>query len=153
MKGDRHEGHTHYIWFHLNEISRIGKSKSTLNIWCWCWSWNSNAWPPHAKNWLIGKDPDAGRDCGQEEKGKTEDEMVAWHHWLNEQSLRKLWEMVKDREAWSATVHGIAKSWTRLSNWTATETEVDERMPWAGGWGVTPLSTGFPSGVMEVLWN
>ena len=39
--------------------------------------------PPDAKNWLIGKDPDAGRDWGQEEKGMTEDEMVGWHHWLN----------------------------------------------------------------------
>ena len=37
-------------------------------------------WPPDAKNWLIGKDPDAGRDWGQEEKGTTEDEMVGWHH-------------------------------------------------------------------------
>ena len=40
-------------------------------------------WPPHAKCWLIGKDPDAGRDWGQEEKGMTEDEMAGWHHWLN----------------------------------------------------------------------
>ena len=40
-------------------------------------------WPPDAKNWLIGKDPDAGKDWGQEEKGATEDEMVGWHHWLN----------------------------------------------------------------------
>ena len=40
-------------------------------------------WPPDAKNWFIGKDPDAGRDCGQEEKGTTEDEMVGWHHWLD----------------------------------------------------------------------
>ena len=39
-------------------------------------------WPPHAKSWLIGKDPDAGRDWGQEEKGTTEDEMAGWHHWL-----------------------------------------------------------------------
>ena len=37
-------------------------------------------WPPHAKSWLIGNDPDAGRDWGQEEKGMTEDEMVGWHH-------------------------------------------------------------------------
>ena len=37
-------------------------------------------WPPHAKSWLIGKDPDAGRDWGQEEKGTTEDEMAGWHH-------------------------------------------------------------------------
>ena len=40
-------------------------------------------WPPHAKSWLTGKDPDAGRDCGQEEKGTTEDEMAGWHHRLN----------------------------------------------------------------------
>ena len=40
-------------------------------------------WPPDAKSWLIGKDPDAGRDWGQEEKGTTEDEMVGWHHQLN----------------------------------------------------------------------
>ena len=40
-------------------------------------------WPSDVKNWLIGKDPDAGKDWGQEEKGMTEDEMVEWHHWLN----------------------------------------------------------------------
>ena len=40
-------------------------------------------WPPHAKSWLIGKDSDAGRDWGQEEKGTTEDEMAGWHHWLD----------------------------------------------------------------------
>ena len=40
-------------------------------------------WPPDVKNWLIGKNPDAGKDWGQEEKGMTEDEMVGWHHWLD----------------------------------------------------------------------
>ena len=49
-------------------------------------------WPPDVKNWLIGKDPDAGKDWKQEEKGMTEDEMVGWHHWLDghvfEQTLR-----------------------------------------------------------------
>ena len=39
-------------------------------------------WPPHVKSWLIGKDPDAGRDWGQKEKGMTEDEMAGWHHRL-----------------------------------------------------------------------
>ena len=39
-------------------------------------------WPLDAKSWLIGKDPDAGKDWGQEQKGMTEDEMVGWHHWL-----------------------------------------------------------------------
>ena len=40
-------------------------------------------WPPHEKCWLIGKDPDAGRDWGQEEKGTTEDDVAGWHHWLD----------------------------------------------------------------------
>ena len=40
-------------------------------------------WPPHVKSWLIGKDPDAGRDCGREEKGTTENEMAGWHHRLD----------------------------------------------------------------------
>ena len=40
-------------------------------------------WPPHAKSWLVGKDPDAGRGWGQEEKGMIEDEMAGWHHWLD----------------------------------------------------------------------
>ena len=40
-------------------------------------------WPPHVKSWLIGKDPDAGRDWGQEKKGMTEDKMAGWHHWLD----------------------------------------------------------------------
>ena len=40
-------------------------------------------WPPDVKNWLLGKDPDAGKDWRQEEKGMTEDEMAGWHHWLN----------------------------------------------------------------------
>ena len=46
-------------------------------------------WPPDAKTWLIGKDPDAGKDQGQEEKGATEDEMVEWHHWLNGHELEQ----------------------------------------------------------------
>ena len=45
-------------------------------------------WPPDVKNWLNGKDPDAGKDWGQEEKGTTEDEMVGWHHRLDE---HKFW--------------------------------------------------------------
>ena len=59
--------------------------RSVLNIhWKdWCWSWSSILWPPDVKYWLIRKDPDAGKDWRQEEKGMTKDEMAGWHHWLN----------------------------------------------------------------------
>ena len=74
-------------------------------------------WPPHAKNWLTGKDPDAGRYWGQEEKGTTEDEMAGWHHQLNGHGFGRLRELVIDREAWCVAIHGVAKSQTGLSDW------------------------------------
>ena len=74
-------------------------------------------WLPDVKSWLTGKDPDAGKDWRQKEKGVAENEMVGWRHWLNGYEFQ---ETVKDREVWSAAVHGVAKSQTWLSDWTIT---------------------------------
>ena len=75
-------------------------------------------WPPDAKSWLIGKDSDAGRNWGQEEKGTTEDEMADGIMDSMDMSLSELWEMVMDREAWRTAIRGVTKSRTRLSDWT-----------------------------------
>ena len=74
-------------------------------------------WPPDVTNWLIWKDPDTGNDW-RWEKGTTEDEMVGWHHWLNGRESELLQELVINREAWRAAVHGVTKSQTWLSDWT-----------------------------------
>ena len=75
-------------------------------------------WPPDVKSWLIGKDPDVGKDWGPEEKGMTEDEMVGWHHQFNGHEFRWTLGVGVGQGGLACCGFGVAKSQTRLSNWT-----------------------------------
>ena len=75
-------------------------------------------WSPDVKSRLIGKDPDAGKDWRQEEKGMREDEMVEQHHWINGHEFEKTPGDGEGQVAWHVAVHEVSKSWTQLSNWT-----------------------------------
>ena len=87
-------------------------------------------WPPHAKSWLIGKDSNAGRDCGQEEKGR---QRMWWLDGITDSmdvGLSELQELVVDREAWRAAIHGVTKSrtWLERMNWTELSVVVALKM-------------------------
>ena len=76
-------------------------------------------WPPHAKIWLIGKDSDAGRDWGQEEKGTTEDEMAGWHHRLNGHEF-----------GWTPGVGDGQGGLACWNSWGRKESDTTEQLNW-----------------------
>ena len=83
-------------------------------------------WPPHVKSWLIGKDPDAGRDWGQEEKGTTEDEIAGWHHWLDGHEFE-----------WTPGVGDGQGGLARCGSWGRKESDMTYRLSWT--WWETAL--------------
>ena len=78
--------------------------------------------PLDVKSRLIGEDPDAEKDCRQEEKGATEDEMVGWHHQLNGQESEQILGDDEGQRSRRAAVHGVTESWTRLGDRTTITT-------------------------------
>ena len=76
-------------------------------------------WPLHAKSWLIWKDPDAGKDWGQEEKGTTEDEMVGWYHWFNGQGF-----------GWTLGVGNGQGGLVCCGSWGRKESDMTDRLNW-----------------------
>ena len=76
-------------------------------------------WPPHAKSWLIWKDPDVGKDWGWEEKGLTEDEMVEWHHWLNGHEF-----------GWTPGVGDGQRGLACYNSWSRKESDTTEWLNW-----------------------
>ena len=84
-------------------------------------------WPPHVKSWLIGKDSDAGRDWGQEEKGMTEDAMAGWHHWLD--GCESGWTLGNgDGQG------GLAC----CNSWGSKESDMTEWLNWLTDWPIFP---------------
>ena len=77
-------------------------------------------WPPHVKSWLIGKDPDAGRDWEQEEKGTTEDETAGWHHWLDAHAF-----------GWTPGVGDGQGGLACCDSWGRRESDMTERLNWS----------------------
>ena len=75
-------------------------------------------WPPDEKNWLTGKDPDAGKHWRREEKGMREDEMMGWHHWLDGHVFEQAPGAGDGQGSLACCSPLGCKSWTQLSNWT-----------------------------------
>ena len=108
-------------------------------------------WPPEAKSWLTGKDSDAVKDWGQQEKWETQDKMVGWHHWLNGHDFEQTLEYSEGQGSHGA-VHGIAKSRTQPSNWTTTKVLKVKAVLTVPSWAQKPHSHALLSWLTSLTW-
>ena len=105
------------MWNYCHLVEKMGD--------CWCrvrWGKDLQIWTlviPHAKNWLIGKDPDAGRDWGQEEQGMTEDGMAGWHHRLEGHEF-----------GWTLGVGDGQEGLACCDSWGHKELDMTKRLNW-----------------------
>ena len=98
-------------------------------------------WPPHAKSWLIGKDLDAGRDWGQEEKGTTEDEMAGWHHWFDGHEFE-----------WTPGVGDGQGGLACCDSWGHKESDMTEQLNWTDRRCMVCLSVHVSSPILPPSW-
>ena len=98
-------------------------------------------WPPDVKNWLIGKDPDAGKDWGQEKKGMTEDEMVGWHHWLNGHGF-----------GWTRGVGDGQGGLGFCGPWGCKESDITEQLNWTE-LNTIEITALYVSDVQRISWE
>ena len=121
MKAQHHEGIAAGDGIFQNGKKFIVKLWTEVTICPWPHdSYSPRLSSVYAGSWLIGKDPDARKNWGQEETGMTEDEVVRWHHWLSGHDFEET-QGVSNRQGNLAcyAVHGVTKSWTWLGHWTA----------------------------------
>ena len=96
----------------------------------WCWSWSSTTLAPNEKNWLIGKNPDVGKDWRQKEKGETEDRMIRWHHQFNGHEFEQAPGDSVGQGSLECCSPWSRKSQTWLSDWTKTTTWYTNMNKW-----------------------
>ena len=116
-------------------------------------------WPPDMKNWLVGKNPDVGKEWRQEEKGMTEDEVVGWHHQLKRHEFEQAPGDSKGQGSGHAAVHGLQRvrhNWVTELNWSFPYHVFLcplSQINWTGKYGlISGLSILFPWFLCLFLW-